>query len=254
MLKLSLCLRTFWFNEVKPRKWSKETTLKNRCVLTLLAQQLMWRFLLKNSVNNFFSNQFWLSGLVAAWSHLMIYFGCFLCFKSSLQQLQLFRRMLQCCFAVKLQKCLVDYETCGLTLHQHAGEEIIYHHFSGGIILNASDLWEKLICESQLMLWDWKQSIFDWCHYCFVQVWNSIISLRNTVWIMFYYTVIHTYTTLDQMRWHENTEKSIQGGTREIIRLTAWTELHSRRVSKYLSALFSSSLSFASACNTKHRL
>ena len=42
-------------------------------------------------------------------------------FYESLHLLQSFRKMLQCCSAVKLQKCFVDCETS----HQHEGEMIM---------------------------------------------------------------------------------------------------------------------------------
>ena len=47
----------------------------------------------------------------------------FLCFKSSLQLLQLFSRMLQLCFTVKLQKCFVDYDTSPDFISSGGGEE-----------------------------------------------------------------------------------------------------------------------------------
>ena len=46
--------------------------------------------------------------------------GNFFFLKTSPHLLQLFWRMLQCCFAVKLQKCYVDDQTP--PLHQHEGE------------------------------------------------------------------------------------------------------------------------------------
>ena len=66
-------------------------------------------------VNNVFRNQ---NGILEIWETLTVLlfafgflFSCSSCFKTSPQLLQLFRRMLQCCFAVKLQKCFMDYAT-----------------------------------------------------------------------------------------------------------------------------------------------
>ena len=65
------------------------------------------------SFNNDFSNQFGISGLLETWITpdklygAMFYFS----FGSSLNLLQLFRRVLQRSFTVKPQKCFVDYKT-----------------------------------------------------------------------------------------------------------------------------------------------
>ena len=48
----------------------------------------------------------------AVWSHIGFFFCCFVShFKTSLLLLQRFKRKPQHCFAVKLQKCFVDYKT-----------------------------------------------------------------------------------------------------------------------------------------------
>ena len=47
----------------------------------------------------------------------------FLCFKSSLQLLQLFSRMLQLCFTVMLQKCSVVYDTSPDFISSGEGQE-----------------------------------------------------------------------------------------------------------------------------------
>lgn len=50
--------------------------------------------------------------------------SCCLCFKTSPPLLQLFRRMLQPCFAMKLEECFVDYKLHP-TCHLHGGENIM---------------------------------------------------------------------------------------------------------------------------------
>ena len=55
-----------------------------------------------------------MSGHQKTWVLLDEMYGAILCIFSSCfppHLLQLFRRMLQCCFDVKLQKCVVDYKT-----------------------------------------------------------------------------------------------------------------------------------------------
>ena len=88
---------------------------KIKCALMFLAQQLQWRFQLKKGVKNLFWRQFGISGLPQTWITADHLNGAILCFHFfpflSLQLLQLFRRNLQCCFAVKLQKCFVDSKT-----------------------------------------------------------------------------------------------------------------------------------------------
>lgn len=47
----------------------------------------------------------------AVWSHFMLYFSCLFCFLKSPQLVELLKRMLQHCFAGKLQKCFGDFKT-----------------------------------------------------------------------------------------------------------------------------------------------
>ena len=97
---------------------------KLACALTLdgmhpdalsLAAIQLYDFGSEKCVSNVFPSQF---GIAEIWETLtlfvcllLIFFNCFLCFETSPQLLKLLRRMLQCCFAVKLQKCFMDYAT-----------------------------------------------------------------------------------------------------------------------------------------------
>lgn len=75
----------------------------------------------------------------AVWSHFQGFiFGCFcfFMFKKRPHLLQLFRRSLQHCCAVKLQECFVDYKKPHLTSHRHRGEKIMTEfHLFGELIL-----------------------------------------------------------------------------------------------------------------------
>ena len=66
----------------------------------------------------------------------------FLLFKTSL--LQLFRRMLQCCFAAKLQKCF--FGTTKLTFHRFEGS-IQWLNINLGVTLSLKPTWRK-VCNS----------------------------------------------------------------------------------------------------------
>lgn len=64
---------------------------------------------LKKSINIVFLNQFGISGVPETWiTHFMF---SFLVVFNILKLLLLFMRILQSCFAVKLQKYFVDYKT-----------------------------------------------------------------------------------------------------------------------------------------------
>ena len=60
----------------------------------------------------------------------------FLCFKTSLQQLQLFSRMRQLCFTVKLQNCSVDDNTCHIEPSSLRGRFCTWTH-SSAVFLSA---------------------------------------------------------------------------------------------------------------------
>lgn len=75
-----------------------------------LKEQHTWTYI-KGVNKNIFSNQFGILELPETWIIPTQLCGarlCFADFKSSLQLLQLFSRMLQLCSAAKLQKCVVD--------------------------------------------------------------------------------------------------------------------------------------------------
>ena len=65
-------------------------------------------------VNNLSINQCGIAELLGTWimlAELYRAISSFLCFKTSRQLRLLFRKILQRCLAVKLQKCFMDYET-----------------------------------------------------------------------------------------------------------------------------------------------
>ena len=68
---------------------------------------VFFKTLLWAEINNVLSNQFGISELLETWITSYKLHGAIL----FLQLLQLFRRTMQHCFAVKLQKRFVDYET-----------------------------------------------------------------------------------------------------------------------------------------------
>ena len=87
--------------------------LQTGCTLKPLALQLQWRF---QCTNNLFSNQVRSAEILEAWIAWSLFLLFFLRHNRSLHLLKLFRRMLQRCFAIKLQKYYVHCKTSAFSL------------------------------------------------------------------------------------------------------------------------------------------
>lgn len=105
-----------------PRRAAEhEHPLQAGCMLMLLAQQLNWRLYLGKGCNNVFSNWFGFPRFgLRRTRHMQPFYDLdlyhfliivFIMCKTSPYLFQLFGKMLQRCFPLKLQKCYVDHET-----------------------------------------------------------------------------------------------------------------------------------------------